>query len=144
MNKIIIVALVCLIVAGGAGFFVGRNSFSAMNNSYQMNGGSGGNTQRGQGRFFGGRNGQAVRGKVINSDNNSITVQSNDGTSTIVVVSGSTNYYKSASASKNDINNGDTVMVFGQKNSDGSVTAQMVQLNPIGRMQSGSSPTPSQ
>lgn len=142
MNKIVITALICIIVAGGAGFFIGKNSTLAANSTYQMNGASGGNFQRGQGRF-GGRIGKGVRGKVINSDNNSLTVQSNDGTSTIVITSGNTMYYKSAAAGKSDVNIGDNVMVFGQKNSDGSVTAQVVQLNPIGRQQSGS-PTPAQ
>lgn len=132
MNKIVITAIICIIVAGGAGFYIGRNSASAMNSTYQMNGSY---NQRGGGRFGGqtGRSGMGVRGKIISSDNNSITVQSNDGTSTIVVTSGNTMYYKSATAGKSDINNGDTVMVFGQKNSDGSVTAQMVQVNPITR-----------
>lgn len=137
MNKIFITAVICLIIAGAGGYFIGKSNSSTA-------GGLSADTQKGQGRFNGtGGRGQGVRGKVINSDANTITVQGNDGSSTIVVLSGSTMYYKSSPSSKTDVNTGDTVMIFGPKNSDGSVTAQMVQLNPIIRSLSGS-PTPSQ
>jgi len=38
-----------------------------------------------------------------------------------------------ASATKSDLKVGTTVVVFGQTNSDGSVTAQNIQINPLPR-----------
>lgn len=140
MNKILITALVCIVISGTAGYFVGKNTANSNSNSYA------GRFQRGLGRSGRGINGSVIRGKVISSDANSLTVQFQNGSSKIIVFSGKTRFTKSAQAAKADINPGDSIMVFGTQNSDGSVTAQNVQINPStmgrqGEMQ-GVSPTP--
>ena len=79
---------------------------------------------------MGGRNGNAVVGEILSKDDTSITVKLTDGSSKIVVLSSNTVINKAAIATKNDLTTGERVAVFGTVNSDGSVTAQDIQLNP--------------
>lgn len=53
-----------------------------------------------------------------------------DGSSKIVLFSDKTEINKAAEATKEDLKVGEKVAVFGTENSDGSVTAQNIQLNP--------------
>jgi hypothetical protein len=140
-NKNIIIALVCVVIAGAGGFYGGMQYEKtkapvAMNTLGGQFGQQGGGQFRQRGGFGGGQNAnfRPVRGQVINSDDNSITVKLMDGSSKIVVVSGKTLYIKSDTVSKSDIKTGDTIMVVGAQNSDGSVTAQSVQVNPPQQM----------
>jgi hypothetical protein len=64
-----------------------------------------------------------------------------DGSSKIVNISPSTTYSKTDTGSKSDLKTGIRVAAIGSPNSDGSVTAQNVQINPMFRI--GESPTPS-
>lgn len=95
-----------------------------------------GQAKNGQGatRMFvngGSRNGmRPVSGEVISADANSITVKSQDGSSKIVILSGSTKFVKTAEVAKNDITKGIQVGVFGTENTDGSITATNIQINP--------------
>jgi hypothetical protein len=128
-NMMIVVAVILVIVAAAGGFFAGlmyqKNQTPAF-----------GTTSRGNfaGRF--GQNGQnsaafrPVRGQVLSMNNNSLTVKMSDGSTKIVVLSTSTAFMQSTKASLGDIKTGDTVNVVGTQNSDGSVTAQDIQINP--------------
>jgi hypothetical protein len=71
-----------------------------------------------------------VNGEITAIDNNSITVKMQDGSSKIVVLSNSTAINKTDTAAKSDLKLGDTIGVFGTENSDGTVNAQNIQLNP--------------
>lgn len=136
MNKKIVILAVLVILAGAGGFFGGMQyqKSQTANRFAQFAGGQGQNgtfyrrfgqgDQRGQGM-------NVVRGQVVSTDNNSITLKLPDGSSKIIVVGSSTNIYKSATGSLGDLKTGDTLNVFGTANSDGSVTAQNVQINPI-------------
>ena len=130
-NTVIIVAVVLVIVAAAGGFFGGMQ--------YQKS------QPRAAGQFagrnFGGGAGQGgsgsqnsnfrpVRGQVLSMDNNSLTVKLSDGSTKIVVLSGSTTFVKSSPGSQGDLKTGDTINVVGNQNSDGSVTASDVQINP--------------
>ena len=64
----------------------------------------------------------------MNTD--SITVKLSNGSTEIVVLSASTAFMQSTKAALSDVKTGDTVNVVGTANSDGSVTAQQVQINP--------------
>ena len=68
-------------------------------------------------------------GEVLNVDDKSLTVKMPDGSSKIVILSDTTVISKSDTTAKSDVKVGDKVGVFGTDNSDGSVTAQSVQLN---------------
>ncbi len=88
-------------------------------------------------RQFQGRmeqNFRPVNGDIISQDDKSITVKLNDGSSKIVLLSDKTSINEATQAAKTDLQVGKKVAVFGSENSDGSVTAQSIQLNPTVRM----------
>jgi hypothetical protein len=135
MKNSVIITVIIAIVVGGLAFFGGmkyaqsqrRSSFAG-----QFGGGAGGRT--------GGAGGNGVRGvtgDIIASDANSITVKMTDGSSRIVLLSSTTSINKAAQATVDDLKTGEKVAVFGQTNTDGSVTAQSVQINPIMRIGGG-------
>jgi Cu/Ag efflux protein CusF len=141
-NHLIIVIIVVLIVAGGS-FFAGMK-YQQSQTASRYGGGQGQFFQTGtngqggqrQGRFggTGGRGfGGATVGEVVSVDANSITVKLQNGSSKIVDINSNTTYSKSDSASASDIKTGDRIAAFGATNSDGSITAQNVQLNPMMR-----------
>lgn len=71
-----------------------------------------------------------VNGEIIDKDNKSITVKLPDGQTKIVLLSEKTVVRKTQEGKTDDLKKGETVAVFGNENSDGSVTAQNIQLNP--------------
>jgi len=84
-----------------------------------------------QGGTGGNRTGfRPVYGEIVSSDDKSITVKLQDGSSKIVLFSDATQINKAEKAGKNDLQTGQQVAVFGTQNSDGSITAQNIQLNP--------------
>lgn len=105
--------------------------------------------QGGNGMFRGGANGaRPVMGQIISQDDKSVTVKMQDGSTKIVLLSSSTTINKAAAGTTADLKSGTMIAVFGTTNSDGSVTASSIQLNPQMRMQGGgasgsASPTPS-
>lgn len=147
MSKNTLVPILLLVAGLAAGFFGGiqyrnyqlsksRANFAGGNGNFQRFTGQNGQRPNGQnGAFRGG----AVDGSIISMDDKSFTVKMNDGSTKIVLFSDSTTYNNTVSAVKNDLKVGDNVVVFGSPNSDGSVTAESVQLNPQFRF----GPTPS-
>lgn len=131
-----IIVVVVAVLVGSGGFFAGMK--------YQQSIRGGGTRQFGNtGRFTAGLNGgpggnanrfRPVGGDIIASDANSITVKLPDGSSKIVLVSDKTTINKAGTATRDELKIGEKVAVYGTDNSDGSVTAQNVQLNPIQRM----------
>ncbi|SRR5258708_2681052 len=148
MNKnIIIVGVVALLIGIGGGFFGGmkyQQSKTSQNTAANT-----GAFQRGGGRVRG-ANGMAIRGQILSSDNNSITVKMQDGSTKIIILSSSTMIGKSTTGAASDLTNGANVTVFGTTNSDGSITAQNVQVGngmmfgvrPSGSPSANGSPAP--
>lgn len=122
-NNMILVGVLIIVVAA-AGFFGGMQYQKTQRANQFMNGGARRSGTGGNGNF------QPVRGQIISADPKSITVKLTDGSSKIVLLSDSTQITESTQAGKDALVNGKTVLVIGQTNSDGSVTAQNVQLNP--------------
>lgn len=91
----------------------------------------------GAGGFAGARdgavreNGGFVAGEIISKDEKGITVKTSDGGSKIVFFSDSVAIGKSISGSADDLSSGQQVMVSGKANSDGTITADNVQIRPI-------------
>ena len=143
-NTAIIVAVVLIIIAAAGGFYAGLSyQKSQARSSFAGRFGGANGQSLGQNANFG-----SVRGQVLSMDNNTLTVKLSDGSTKIVILSGSTAFVQSAKASLSDLKTGDTVNAIGTTNSDGSVTAQNVQINPTQQMrpqgggqQSPASPT---
>jgi hypothetical protein len=129
MNSKILMVIVVIVVAGAA-FYGGMQYQKSKVSSFA--GGQAGYRQRmGQGQSAAFR---PVRGDVLSIDSNTMTVKLQDGSSKIVILSGSTTYMKEASATMDDVKVGSAVMVTGTSNSDGSVTAQSVQTGNLPAM----------
>ena len=71
-----------------------------------------------------------VSGEIIATDEASITIKMQDGSSKIVMISETTDINKAEKGTKTDLSNGQDMMVFGKENTDGTVTAINVQVNP--------------
>ncbi|MDO8515889.1 MAG: DUF5666 domain-containing protein [bacterium] len=78
----------------------------------------------------GGANAGFVTGSVVSSDAQSVTVQARDGSSKVIFLSASTKIEKPAAGSVSDLAQGTQIVVTGTANSDGSVTAQSIQIRP--------------
>jgi hypothetical protein len=131
-NMIIIVAAVLVIVAGAGGFFGGMQ-YQKMQRATLANG-----QFRAGGQFAErfGQNGQTMRpvtGQIVSVGSDTMTVKLSDGSTKIVILSSSTSINKAATGSASDLKTGETIAAFGTANSDGSITAQSVQLNPTQR-----------
>lgn len=130
------IILIILIVVAGVGGFAGGVKYQEgkqRSNFKQFSGNQlGARTGNGNRQGF-----RPVNGEIISSDEESITVKLQDGSSKIVLVSDNTAINKADQASRDELKAGTKVAVFGQENSDGSVTAQSIQLNPILRVPTG-------
>lgn len=138
-SQSIIIAVLVIIIVASASFFGGMKYQQSKIGSKRF--GMGQFAANGQNMRFSGRNngaragfGGIVAGDVVGVDANSITVKLSDGSSKIVNLTNSTTYTKTDTASKADVTTGTKVAVIGAKNSDGSVTATSIELNPPKRM----------
>lgn len=123
MKNLPIIFAVILVIAM-AGSFYGGTQYQKSQPRQGQNGQSG--------QFRQGSNqARAVSGQVLNSDDKSMTVKLNDGSSKIVIFSTSTTVSQASASAVVNIKPGQQVMVFGSNNSDGSVTAQNIQINPL-------------
>lgn len=143
MNPLITTVVVAVVVAGVA-FFGGMKYQQSKlpTGRFGANGQQVFNQNRGGGMMN--RGGfRPITGQVISIDDKSMTVKLADGSSKIVLLSETTTYSKSNTGSKTDVSSGTTVAAFGTENSDGSLTAQNVQLNPVNQTNSGMQASPS-
>lgn len=126
--KPVYVVIVAVVVAAGA--FFGGMKYQQSKAVSNLQGFAGRN---GNGQTRNGGNGgfRPVVGSVVSVDDKSITVKMQDNSTKIVVISDSTKITKTQDGAKSDLKVGDNVGVFGTSNSDGSVTAQNIQLNPM-------------
>jgi hypothetical protein len=132
-------------VGFGGGYFFRNQQLSKMRGNFPVGGAN--TTQRFNGatRGIGQVNGQngmmrggATQGTILSMDDKSITVKMVDGSSKIVLLSDSTTYSNTVKSTQADVKAGTEVSVFGTPNSDGSVTAISVQLNPMSFRPQGS------
>lgn len=141
MNKTtaIVGIVVALVVGIYAGDVYGKNTVSAASQT------AGAGFARGMGGFGGrmrGASGGFASGKIVSMDDKSITIalmnfgsstsQTNMQTGTkIIFLSASTPIMKSVAGSLGDLVAGTNVVVSGTPNSDGSITAENIQIRNL-------------
>lgn len=150
--KIIVGAVVVLVIAAGSfygGMVYGKNQATTSRTMTLPNGqqvpfnGTPGGAQgfRGQGQNGGpggfGEQAGMTFGTIESVDGNVVTITTRDGAKKTVNVTDTTLIEKNASVSVSDLATGDTVIVSGSDNTDGSITARSVQVAPAGRLLGG-------
>jgi len=128
------------LVVGGVAFYGGIQYQKSQSFATGRNFMSG---QQGTGRSGVGNrkvgNGQPVSGEIIAIDETTLTVKLPDGSSRIVLFTDKTIFNKTANVQKSELQVGEKIGVFGTNNTDGSVSAQNIQLNPQFRMNGNAS-----
>lgn len=127
-NNLLPIIIVALLTTVG-GFFAGvkyQQSKQPSRANFRMMGEAGENLPRNN---LGSDN-QMIRGEIINQDSESVTVKLTDDSSKIILISDETKINKASEGSTDDLKTGEQIMIFGKQNSDGSVSADQIQLNP--------------
>lgn len=155
-NKQTITTIVVSIVVGVLSFFAGLK-YAEMNpkiispseygagSGFRMmdrNGQSGAPSTGRQGSTM--RNGfRPVFGEILDIDESTMTVKLMDGSTKIVVLTDKTTASTQTEAKVSEIKKGEKVSVMGATNTDGTVTAEGIQINPIMRNYPSPSISPS-
>ncbi|MDP3772482.1 MAG: hypothetical protein Q8Q94_03895 [bacterium] len=135
----VMIAVGTLLLSSGsfyAGIRYGQTGNQASRNNgseYFANGPAGIGTGRGSPSGRGGtRNGAAgfTSGEVIAKDTQSITLKIRDGGSKIILYSPSTMIEKPAPGTATDLLTGTQLVIMGDANADGSITAKNIQIRP--------------
>lgn len=136
MKNNYLVTAVLVIVFSGAGFYGGMKYQQSKlgDRQFTMRNGRTGTGANDRGGF------RPVVGEIISADEKSITVKLQDDSSKIILINDKTVFNKAQTVNKSELKVGEKVAVFGTENTDGSVTAQNIQLNPIQRMGGGVHP----
>ena len=124
-----IIWAVIVLVALGGGFYWGKASSAVTRGSFAGTGAYGSSTRR----FAGGAAGGGIAvGQITSMDSTSITLQLANGNSEVVFFTTSTPVSEPTTVPVSSLKVGTNVMVAGTSNSDGSVTAQSIQVRPAG------------
>lgn len=143
-KKILAVVIGVVIVVGGGAFYGGikyaqgkqgsgfGNLTAAQRQQFQQAGGAniGGNFRGGAGQGRGGAGGGLTTGEIISKDSQSVTVKVRDGGSKIIFFSDTTEVNKFVQGTSTDLVVGKNISITGTTNSDGSITAQSIQIRP--------------
>ncbi len=125
-KKIIGAVVVALIIGVGIGYF-GGNALHPATPAQGTRGSFAGTNGGTRGSANGG---EVLSGTVAVKDAGSITIDTRDGSSHVVLLTPATTVQKSVSGSVSDVSVGSTIVVTGSTNSDGSISASSIQLRP--------------
>lgn len=149
---IIVVVVVVLVVAAGS--FYGGMTYGKSQASAATPAGFPGFDGQGAPRDFQGFRGQGQNGaadgvqpgstfgQIESIDGNTLSITDRNGNPVTVQVTDTTLIEKNASVSVSDLATGDTVIISGSDNTDGSITARSVQVAPAGRFFGGGGQPP--
>ena len=137
-NPMIIGAIV--VVVAVASFFGGMKYDQSKKTTSAFANRMGGNApQNGQftGRATGtsgatgmrGNGNNMTNGSIVSADSSSITVKMQNGSSKIVLLTSGVTIKKAVDGTQSDLQVGTNVNVFGTSNTDGSITAQNIQIS---------------
>lgn len=129
-KHIIMVAVAGLVIGGAAGYLAPHGAaVSAARGQFTQGqfAGRTGAAGAARGGFGGG-----TMGEVISFANGTLTLKTADGGTKLVLVGTSTPILTTKAGSAADLSVGANVLVVGSGNSDGSITAQSVQVRPAG------------
>lgn len=133
-SKAIATVIVIALISFGFGFLASNlaKPKSSANGFSQAAFGQGGQRGAMMGANRTGRAGGAgfINGTLLKKDATSMTVKLRDGSSKLVLIASSTKALKMADTTLDEFTVGSEVMINGTPNSDGSVTAQTVQVRP--------------
>ena len=121
------VGIVALIVGFGVGYFMHSSPTSPAAGGFAARTSTG---TYGGGMMRGTAGGGFLSGTVVKKDSGSLTVSTRDGNSHLVFLTPDTSVSKSVVGSVSDVSVGSAVLVSGTTNSDGSISANLVQLRP--------------
>lgn len=128
-------ALIALIIGMGIGY-TGDQMFARPSTLSQNASGFGGGQYGGAGGMMrggarsGGMVGGFLTGTVAAKDQGSVTLNTRDGSSRVILVTPNTTVSKSTNGTLDDVTTGATIIVSGTTNSDGSLSASLIQLRP--------------
>jgi len=130
-NQSILFIIVAVVLTGVGGFFGGMKYQESKSPAFNIGGIRGDRTgQFARNLNSNQRNFRPVNGEVLNIDEKSLTIKNQDGSSKIILLNEKTAVRKTEDGTFSDIKKGSLIMIVGTENSDGSVTAQNIQLNP--------------
>ena len=129
MKKNIIILIIAIIVAAGAGFFGGMQYQKMAGAKIAIN------QAANRGNFTGARAGARTgangagftSGQILSKTDNSLTIKLTAGGSEIVFLAPSSQIMRSSTTTIANLNIGDNVMITGTANSDGTITARTIQ-----------------
>ena len=124
-----VVWLVIALIALGGGYYFGKANAGG-NSGVALSGGALGSSSRRFAGAGGASGGNFVTGQISAIDSSSITLQLSNGNSQVVFYSSSTPVVKPTTVSPSTLTAGIDVMINGTANSDGSLTAQTIQVRP--------------
>lgn len=141
MKKLLPVLIGAAILVSAGSFYGGiayANAKSPTRSNFQRTSASGGQANMmnggasGQGNRRGGMmTGGFIAGEVLSNDGKTLTIKGNDGSSKIVLLSEATEVSLFTAGKIDNLEVGKNVMVQGKANTDGSITAQSIQLRPL-------------
>ncbi|MBP9813614.1 hypothetical protein KBC80_00335 [Candidatus Woesebacteria bacterium] len=136
-NTLLTLLIVAVAMASG-GFFAGMKYQQSKGAAFRTFGAQMGRQNNGNNRGF-----RPTAGQIVSIDATSMTVKLADGSTKIVLLNDKTQINKASNGALTDLVEDTQVAVFGTENSDGSVTAQSIQLNPQTMRMMGTTPTQS-
>ncbi len=125
-KKIVSTAVIALVIGFGAGYVIHTAPAQTQNTRGNFAGANGDMIRGGTGGGAGG----FLTGTIAAKDAGSITINTRDGSSHVVLITPATSVSKSVTGALGDVSVGSTIIVSGMTNSDGSVSATLIQLRP--------------